>query len=129
MGLLLQLLQGKRPCSLFGICDASDTAAMHVAGLDREETAGQRYLVCSRDQYSTFELAQMLVAGAPAASGAVDLGAWEADEDAQKLRPKKPATNNQKACALLGVEDLVYPSRSIADAATSLLEQGHVGGQ
>lgn len=29
-----------------------------MAGIELEETAGERYIVCSRDQYSTLELAE-----------------------------------------------------------------------
>ena len=32
---------------------------VHLAGLSMTDTAGQRYLVCSKDQYSTLELAEM----------------------------------------------------------------------
>ena len=68
----------------------------HVAGLEREETAGERYLVSSTDQYSTLEFAQMASAGG---AGGVDMAAWAADEDAQKMAPKKPSTNNAKVSA------------------------------
>ena len=85
--------------------------------------AGQRYIVCSKDQYSTKEVAEMAVASNPAAAAAgIDLAAWEADTEAQKMAPVKPATNNSKVCQLLGVKDLISPSKSISDAIKSLLK-------
>jgi len=36
------------------------------------------------------------------------------------LKPKKPATDNRKACALLGVDDLEDPAKFVAEAARSL---------
>ena len=101
---------------MFGLCDAADVSAAHVAGLEREETAGERYLVSSTDQYSTLEFAQMASAGG---AGGVDLAAWAADEDAQKMAPKKPSTNNAKVSKLLG-RPLVAPEASVAAAVASL---------
>ena len=108
---------------MFGVCDAADTAKVHVLGLTRPETAGQRYLVCSRDQMSTLELAQM--ASAAGARG-VDLSAWKADAKVVAMKPKKPATDNRKACKLLGVDDLTPPAASVAAGWASMLAQGHV---
>ena len=122
MGLLMQLCKGNRMCSMFGLCDAADVSAAHVAGLEREETAGERYLVSSTDQYSTLEFAQMASAGGAAG---VDLAAWAADEDAQKMAPKKPSTNNAKVSKLLG-RPLVAPEASVAAAVASLKAQGHL---
>jgi dihydroflavonol-4-reductase len=123
MGLLKQVFDGKVMPSMFGVCDAVDVAKVHVAGLTRHETAGQRYLVCSKDQWSTLELAEM--AAAAGASG-VDLSAWRADAKIQAMKPKKPATDNRKACELLGVDDLVAPAKSVAASWVSMLAQGHV---
>ena len=50
----------------------------------------------------------------------LDLEKWRADERVQSLKPNKPATNNRKACALLGVDDLEPPVKFIAEAARSL---------
>ena len=68
----------------------------------------------------------MAISSAPDASTGVDLAAWKADEKVQKLSPKKPATDNLKACKLLGVDDLVAPAKSVADAALSMQAQGHL---
>ena len=107
---------------MFGICDAVDTAEVHLAGLVRTETAGQRYLVCSRDQYSTLELAEM--AAAAGASG-VDLAAWQASADVRTMVPKKPSTDNSKVLALLGRE-LVAPETSVERAISTLKAAGHL---
>merc|ERR1712048_187472 len=90
------------------------------AGIEKEESVGQRYLVCSRDQYSTFELVEIAKQGAPDAATGVDLDAWRADEKVQAMQPKKPATDNRKACGLLGVDDLEQPAKFVAEAAVSL---------
>lgn len=123
MVLLKQIFDGQIMPAKFGICDAVDTAKLHVAGLTLPETAGQRYLVCSRDQWSTLELAEM--AAAAGAKG-VDLAAWRADPKIMDLKPRKPATDNRKACKLLGVDDLVPPAASVAAAYSSMRAQGHV---
>ena len=153
MGLLKQLLDGAVVPSTFGLCSAADVAAVHVAGLRDAETAGGRYLVCSRDgprgtqptgracpkirplqkrsrfgfrtgdQYSTLEIVQMVKAGAPEAATAIDLDAWLADEKVQKMTPKKPATDNRKARALLAVGDLEAPEKFVCEAARSLHER------
>ncbi len=102
------------------VCDSVDVAKVHIAGLERAETAGQRYLVCSKNQLSTQELAEMAVAAVPEAAAGIDLAAWRADEAAAKMQPKRPATDNRKACALLGVPELVLPQKSVEDAARSL---------
>jgi len=118
------LIGGQVVPMMFGVCSAADVAAVHLAGLEKEETAGQRYLVCSRDQYSTFELVQMAKAAAPDAAASLDLDAWRANEKVMSLKPKKPATDNRKACALLGVEDLEPPVKFVAEAARSLKARG-----
>ena len=74
MGILQGLAKGKVFPMMFGICDAVDTAEVHLAGLSLKDTAGQRYLVCSKDQYSTLELAEM---SAAAGAAGVDLAAWK----------------------------------------------------
>ena len=123
IGLIKQIFDGKIMPSMFGICDAVDTAKLHVAGLSLAETAGQRYLVCSRDQWSTLELAEM--AAAAGAKG-VDLAAWRADPKIMGMKPKKPSTDNRKVCKLLGVDDLTPPAASVAAAYASLHAQGLV---
>ena len=123
IGLIKQIFDGKIVPSMFGVCDAVDVALVHVLGLTRAETAGQRYLVCDKNQWSTLELAEM--AAAAGASG-VDLSAWHADEKVVAMRPKKPATDNRKACALLGVDELIAPALSVAASYASLRAQGHL---
>jgi len=121
MGFMKTMLSGgKIAPMMFGLCSAADVAAVHLAGIQQDQTAGQRYLVCSRDQYSTLELMQIAVAQAPEAAAGVDLDAWLADEQVQSLKPKKPATDNRKACQLLGVDDLENPAKFVAEAAISL---------
>ena len=95
---------------------------VHLAGLSMTDTAGQRYLVCSKDQYSTLELAEMAAA---AGAGGVDLAAWKADEGVQKMVPKKPSTDNRKVVALLGRE-LVAPKTSVQLAIDTLKAGGHL---
>ena len=121
IGLMLGLCKGKVVTSMFGVCDAIDTAAMHLAALEKEEAAGQRYLICGTDQHSTLELAEWAVA----AGATIDLAAWKADEGVQKMSPKKPSTDNRKALALLGRE-LVAPAKSVELAVASLKAQGHL---
>jgi nucleoside-diphosphate-sugar epimerase len=126
MDLFRAMLKGRVAPMMFGLCSAADVAAVHVACLEREETAGERYLVCSEDQYSTLELVELAAAGAPAAAAGVDLGAWRADEAVAALAPKKPATDNRKARALLGVGQLQAPATFVKEAAESLLAMGHL---
>jgi hypothetical protein len=95
---------------------------VHLAGLSMTDTAGQRYLVCSKDQYSTLELAEM---AATAGAAGVDLAAWKADEGVQKMVPKKPSTDNRKVGALLGRE-LVAPETSVQLAFATLKPGGHL---
>jgi hypothetical protein len=102
------ICRGLRFGGLFGICDADDVAAAHIAGLELEETAGQRYIVCSRDQYSTLEVAEMVVNAAPELAETINLAAWR--EQFAGLISKKPSTDNQKLCRVLGVEDLIHVS-------------------
>ena len=83
-------------------------------------TAGNRYLVCSRDQFSTLDIAELLKEHAPEQASAVDLAAWRADEKVSALKPKKPSTDNAKACALLGVADLEPAAEFVAAAAKAL---------
>ena len=120
MGMLKGMLGGQVMPYMFGLCSAADVAAVHLAGIEKEESAGQRYLVCSRDQYSTLELVTIAKEEAREAAKGVDLDAWRADEKIQGLKPKKPATDNRKACALLGVDNLELPSKFIPEAAKSL---------
>ena len=122
MGILHGMAKGKVLAMLFGICDAVDTAEVHLAGLSKKETAGQRYLVCSKDQYSTLEMAEMAFA---AGAAGVDLAAWKADEGVQKMAPKKPSTDNRKVVALLGRE-LVAPETSVQLAIVTLKAGGHL---
>ena len=123
IGLFKGICAGQILAMMFGICDAADTAEVHVAGLDRPETAGQRYLVCCKDQYSTLELAQMAFA---AGAAGVDIAAWQTDEAVQKLAlPKKPSTDNRKVSAMLGRE-LIAPEVSVQLAVASLKAQGHL---
>ena len=60
------------------------------------------------------------------ATAAVDLDAWRADEKVQAMAPKKPATNNAKACKLLGVDALEPPLKFVGEAARSLKARGDV---
>mmetsp|Transcript_90862 Transcript_90862/g.257384 ORF Transcript_90862/g.257384 Transcript_90862/m.257384 type:complete len:330 (-) Transcript_90862:160-1149(-) len=120
MGYLKMMLTGTVMPMMFGLCSAADVAAVHLAGLEKKETSGQRYLVCSTDQYSTLELVEMAKEGAPEACAGLDLAAWRADGRVAALRPKKPATDNRKACALLGVDALEPPRKFVAEAAASL---------
>ena len=163
MAMFQSMLKGKVAPMMFGLCSAADVALVHLAGIEREESAGQRcvplrpepslpdglvhpprpnsrppplpppatshtgrYLVCSTDQFSTFELVQMAKAEAPEAATAVDLDAWRADEKVQAMAPKKPATNNAKACKLLGVDALEPPLQFVGEAARSLKARGDV---
>jgi len=126
IGYLKMMLGGSVQAMMFGLCSAADVAAVHLAGLEKEETAGQRYIVCSTDQYSTYELVAMAKEVAPEACAGVDLAKWEADEKVAALKPKKPATDNRKACRLLGVEALEAPRKFVGEAAASLKALGHL---
>ena len=119
MMLLKQILDGAVMPSMFGLCSTTDVAAVHVAGLKEASTAGERYLVCSRDQFSTLDIAELLKEHAPEQASAVDLAAWRADEKVAALKPKKPSTDNAKACALLG-RDLEEAAVFVAAAAKAL---------
>ena len=127
MGYLKMMLSGKVIPMAFGLCSAADVAAVHLAGIEKAETAGERYLVCSTDQYSTLELVELAREAAPEACAGLDLAAWKADEKVAALKPKKPATDNRKACALLGVERLEAPLKFVGEAAASLKALGHLG--
>jgi len=122
MGMLRDMSRGKVLPMMFGVCDAVDTAEVHLAGLDRAESAGQRYLICSKDQYSTLEIAEM--AAAAGATG-IDLTAWKADERVLKMVPKKPSTDNSKVRRLLGRE-VIAPESSVQQAVASLKEQSQL---
>lgn len=124
MGYLKMMLSGKVIPLAFGLCSAADVAAVHLAGIEKAETAGERYLVCSTDQYSTLELVELAREAAPEACAGLDLAAWKADEKVAALKPKKPATDNRKACALLGVERLEAPLKFVGEAAASLKALG-----
>ncbi|KAJ1475286.1 hypothetical protein T484DRAFT_1968579 [Baffinella frigidus] len=120
MSVVQGFAKGQVMSMMFGVCDAADVAEAHVLGLERKEAVNQRYLVCSRDQISTLELAQWaLTAGA---SG-VDLAKWGANEEVQKMAPKKPATDNRKVEALFG-RALIAPETSLERAVQSLTQQG-----
>ena len=119
MLLLKQILDGAVVPSMFGLCSTTDVAAVHVKGLSEASTAGERYLVCSRDQFSTLDIAELLKEHASEQSGAVDLTAWRGDEKVSALKPKKPSTDNAKACALLG-RDLQEASVFVAAAAKAM---------
>ena len=119
MLLLKQILDGAVVPSMFGLCSTTDVAAVHVAGLKEASTAGERYLVCSRDQFSTLDIAELLKEHAPEQASAVDLAAWRADEKVAALKPKKPSTDNAKACALLG-RDLEEAAVFVAAAAKAM---------
>ena len=119
MLLLKQILDGAVMPSMFGLCSTTDVAAVHVKGLSEASTAGERYLVCSRDQFSTLDIAELLKEHAPEQASAVDLAAWRADEKVSALKPKKPSTDNAKACALLG-RDLEAAAEFVAAAAKAL---------
>ena len=88
-------------------------------GLSEASTAGERYLVCSRDQFSTLDIAELLKEHAPEQSTGVDLAKWSADEKVSALKPKKPSTDNAKACALLG-RDLEEAVVFVAAAAKAM---------
>mmetsp|Transcript_32779 Transcript_32779/g.77613 ORF Transcript_32779/g.77613 Transcript_32779/m.77613 type:complete len:252 (-) Transcript_32779:38-793(-) len=120
MLLLQELARGKVTCFLFAMCEVADLAAVHVAGLERTEAAGQRYMMSSADQVSSLEVAEW--AAAAGASG-VDLAAWAADEAVQKLAPKRPTANNRKVIALLG-RPLVPNAKCIQRGVASLIENG-----
>lgn len=79
-GYLKMMLSGKVIPLAFGLCSAADVAAVHLAGIEKAETAGERYLVCSTDQYSTLELVELAREAAPEACAGLDLAAWKADE-------------------------------------------------
>ena len=120
MLLLKQILDGAVVPSMFGLCSTTDVAAVHVAGLKEASTAGERYLVCSRDQFSTLDIAELLKEHAPEQSAGVDLAKWRGDEKVSALKPKKPSTDNaKKACALLG-RDLEEATVFVAAAAKAM---------
>jgi hypothetical protein len=78
IGLSQGICAGTILAMIFGTCNAEDTAVVHVAGLCHPETAGQRYLVCCKDQYSTLELAKVAVAaGVAGFDCGFDLAAWQ----------------------------------------------------
>jgi len=116
------IAKGKVMSGMFAICDAGDFAAAHVAGLERPEAAGQRYLVSSADQSSTLEVAEW--AAAAGASG-VDLAAWAGDAEAQKMVPKRPSIDNRKVLALFG-RALIPPATCVARAVASLIQHNLV---
>jgi len=122
MLIIQDIAMGKVMSRMFAICDAGDFAAMHVAGLERPETAGQRYIVTSADQISTLELAEW--AAAAGASG-VDSAAWAGDAEAQKMAPKKPSIDNRKVLALFG-RALIPPATCVARAVASLIQHNLV---
>ena len=119
MLLLKQILDGAVVPSMFGLCSTTDVAAVHVKGLADASTAGERYLVCSRDQFSTLDIAELLKEHAPEQSTGVDLAKWRGDEKVSALKPKKPSTDNAKACALLG-RDLEEAAVFVAAAAKAM---------
>lgn len=127
MGYLKNICEGAIFPMKVGVCDPVDVANAHVAGLELEETAGERYIVCSRDQYTTLEIAEMVVASHLDLAQKVALDKWRADEKVKALGPaKKPSTDNRKLCALFGVEDLMQPQSSVAAAVQSMKLEGHL---
>lgn len=66
---------------------------------------------------------------APDACLGPDLAVWEADAKIAALKPKMPATDNRKPCAILGARRLGAPLKFVGGAAALLKVLGHLGWQ
>ena len=89
MLLLKQILDGAVVPSMFGLCSTTDVAAVHVKGLSEASTAGERYLVCSRDQFSTLDIAELLKEHAPEQASAVDLAVMAGTANSPSTSPSR----------------------------------------
>lgn len=137
VSLLERILAAKDPMLpniCFGCVDVRDVAAMHVAALDKPDTAGQRFIANDRTM-SFVEIAQTLKAGMPgrkivtrqAPSFVIRLLA-RFDKSIKTVLPildKRDAFSNARARDQLGI-DFRDTRASMVEMAQTLLKNGWV---